>query len=144
MRKPWESVLLVVIVCLAGCGKHPLPLPTTYTVHGKVTHKDGTVVDAGTVQFQSNVDTSVTTCGAIGKDGTYSLTTMRDGLESVGAVAGSNRVFITTIRHQQGRDLPFSALSPSPYDVKPRDNEFNVVVDIDGTVAEAASRNDGR
>jgi hypothetical protein len=97
-------------------------------------------LDIGTVQFQSNVDTSVTTCGAIGKDGTYSLTTMRDGLESVGAVAGSNRVFVTTIRHQQGRDLPFSALSPSPYDVKPHDNEFNVVVDVDGIAAEAAPR----
>lgn len=124
------------MVCLAGCGKRVTPLPTTYPVHGKVTHKDGTIVDAGTVQFQPEGERSVTTCGAIGKDGTYSLTTMRDGLQSPGAVAGSNRVLITTICRRQGKALPFSALYRSPYIVKPQDNEFNVVVD--GSVAEAA------
>lgn len=115
----WASAGLVLagMLCWLGCGHRPAPLPATYRVHGTVVYKDGTPVTRGLVQFQPQADASVTTTAAIGKDGAYSLTTMRDGLRAEGAVAGPNRVIV----------IPFTTY-PAPYVVKPCDNEFRLVV----------------
>ena len=92
----------------------------------------------GLVQFQPRSAPSVTTIGVIRNDGTYSLTTMRDGVRTDGAVAGPNRVLVTPAEEvgatqsdsrkimQQGT-VP--TIYPAPYDVKPRDNEFNLIIE---------------
>ena len=87
------SFAIAAMLCLAGCGRRSAPLPRTYPVHGKATYENGAPVTAGLVQFQPQSEPSVTTAGVIRNDGSYSLTTMRDGLRAEGAVAGPNRVF---------------------------------------------------
>lgn len=115
MWKQGESIFLAAIVCFAGCGRHPKPLMATYPVHGKVTHKNGGSVDGGMVQFQPEAEPSATTCAAIGKDGAYSLITMRDGVRAEGAVAGPNRVLVTTAGRARGLPVPVSTTYPTPY-----------------------------
>jgi hypothetical protein len=132
--------LLIATACWVGCGKRPDPLPTTYPVHGKITYKDGTPARGGMVQFQPEAEPSVTTTGTIENDGTYSLTTKRNGLRAEGAVAGSNRVLLIlapaaadggdqrsgngATSQQNGLFLNY----PTPSNVEPRDNEINLVV----------------
>jgi hypothetical protein len=132
---PW----LLLAACLTGCGKSAKPLPPTYPVHGKVTYKDGTVVHDGFVQFQPAANAWVTTTGAIQRDGTYRPATTCNRLHAEGAVAGPNRVTVV-IPFATGRSgqKPVAAMShpsepyvfPKPYNIEPRDNELNLVVDL--------------
>jgi hypothetical protein len=124
MSKQCFGSVLVLVACLAGCGKRPAPLPTTYPVHGKATYRDGTPLAGGSVQFLPEADRSVTTNGEIGGDGTYRLTTMRDGLRAEGAVAGPNRVIVVT-----SPNTVTPIILPAPYNVASRDNEFNLTVE---------------
>ena len=79
---------MMVGACLIGCASPTQPIPTTYPVHGRVTYEDGTPVTDGLVQFHPDASLSVATTGKIQSDGTYSLTTMRDGLRAEGALPG--------------------------------------------------------
>ncbi len=140
MIRRWISVLSIVTVCLAGCGKSPAPLPATYPVHGKVTYRDGSPVTGGMVQFLPQSDISVVTTSAIARDGSYSLVTKRSGLHAAGAVAGLNRVTImvnspteadsetTKVRGTGMSGVPPTTF-PTPYIVEPHDNIFPLVVD---------------
>jgi hypothetical protein len=128
--------ILVVATCLTGCAKAPAPLPKTYPVHGKVTYRDGAPVNAGMVQLQPEADTSVTTKGEIGRDGTYSLTTMRDGLRAEGAVAGPNRVTVfpsDIVKGAAGAADHFApglpSVLPTPFNVQQRDNALNLTAE---------------
>lgn len=131
MSKSCTWLLLITVVCLAGCGRKVAPLPTTYPVHGKVTYKNGSPVGGGVVQFQSQADLSVTTAGAINPDGTYSLGTTRDGLRSDGAVAGPNCVIVAP--REPGSMVQSAMRSPTirptPFNVEPRDNELDLSID---------------
>jgi hypothetical protein len=122
--------ILALVICLAGCGKRPPPLPTTYPVHGRVTYQDGTPLCGGLVQFFPQADLSVTTNATIASDGTYSLTTMRNGLRAEGAGAGPNHVIViappSTNANQKGVLL---TVSPDPCNVEPRDNKFDLTVE---------------
>ena len=128
---------MLVAACLIGCGSRPRPLPATYPVHGKVTCKDGTPVTEGVVQFQPSASLSVATAGRIRSDGTYSLTTMRDGLLAEGALAGPNRVIVLIVdKSSRSRQDPWlqrartsSTVFPTFYTVEPKDNEHNLVVE---------------
>ena len=139
MLKQWVSLVLVLAVCLPGCGKRTAPLPTTYPVHGKVTYKDGKPVSGGTVQFQPQAEPSVTTAATIQSDGTYRLATMRDGLRADGAVAGPNRVTVILADNENNdrergkapmiQPMAFPTTYPTPYTVEPCNNKFDLTVE---------------
>jgi hypothetical protein len=124
MSRRWFGSVLVLAACLVGCGKRPDPLPTTYPVHGKATYRDGAPLAGGSVQFLPDADRSVTTIAEIDANGRYRLTTMRDGLRAVGAVAGPNRVLVVP-----SPNALMPIILPTPYNVVARDNEFNLTVD---------------
>ena len=118
MWKPSIGWVLVLLACLAGCGKQPAPLPETYPVHGKVTYEDGMPVTDGVVTFSPSADPSITSKGSIAGDGTYRLTTIRSGLRADGGVPGPNRVLVRT-------DTGVNEYS-APYTVNPGENEINL------------------
>jgi hypothetical protein len=139
MLRQWFGLVLLLAVCLPGCGHPPVPLPTTYPVHGKVIYKDGAPVAGGLVQFQPLAEPSVTTGAAIQANGTYTLITMRDGLRAEGAVSGPNRVIVTpatatnaspqTIDLKKLQPEPTPTIYPTPRNVEQHDNEFNLTVE---------------
>jgi len=130
MLKQRLGSVLVLVACLVGCGKRPAALPATYPVHGKVTYPDGKSVTGGLVQFLPEADSSVTTNATICEDGTYSLTTMRDGLRAQGAVTGPNRVIVVASSSDNvNRRSALPTIYPTPYDVQPSDNEFNLTAE---------------
>jgi hypothetical protein len=81
-------------------------------------------------------DTSVSTAGAIGQDGAYSLATMRDGLRSEGALPGPNRVTaIVPATRNTGQQSPASAIPPravvfsAPFNVESKENVIPLTVE---------------
>jgi hypothetical protein len=123
--------LLIAAACLVGCGKRSAPLPSTYPVHGKVVYKGGAPARGGMVQFQPEAEPSVTTTGTIQADGTYRLTTKRDGLQAEGAVAGPNRVLLilaSAANGAAGQQGGVFLNYPVPSSVEPHDNEINLTV----------------
>jgi hypothetical protein len=104
-----------------GC-REKATLPTLNPVHGVVVLKDGSPVKGGTIQFQPQNDSTVSTTGIIQKDGTFSLTSFKAGIRSMGAVAGDNRVLVMP------SSGGFTALS-KPCVVKSGDNEVRLVVE---------------
>jgi hypothetical protein len=83
------------------------------------------------VQFAPEGHPAVTTCATINPDGTYSLTTMRDGLRAEGAVAGANRVIVIPppgVDVKMGRGV-VPTIFPKPYNVESRDNQFNLTAE---------------
>lgn len=74
-----------VAVLAAGCGGSGVK---TYPVSGKVTFEDGSPLTKGTVVFES---TTMAAMGQIQPDGTYTLTTYKDG---DGAPEGSYKVYL--------------------------------------------------
>ncbi len=130
LRRLLIGFLLIAAACLGGCGSRPRPLPKTYPVHGKVTYKDGTPLDNGVMRFHPEAEPSVTTAGTIQPDGTYRLATMRDNLRADGAVAGPNRVSVRCRKIMiEGVLVGTPTVYPAPYNVEPRDNEFNLTVE---------------
>ena len=89
-------LLLISVVCVAGCGGSDLKELEVAYVEGKVT-LDGTALDSGRIFFYPTSDD--TRSGVIGKpaqgivasDGSYELTTYHSG---DGAVVGTHRVTV--------------------------------------------------
>lgn len=81
-RSRWLELGLVPIVLLgqAGCDSRP----RAYPAKGKVVFADGSPVKMGTVETKSTLH-GIQATGAIDRDGSFVLTTYRDG---DGAVAG--------------------------------------------------------
>jgi hypothetical protein len=130
MAKRLPILAPIFVMCSVGCAKHPLPLQVTYPVHGKVTYKDGTPLSGGLIQFLPEADSSLVTNATINSDGTYRLTTMRDGLRAPGAVAGKNRVIIVSPPTAHGDEkslLPI--IVPTPYNVERRNNQFDLMIE---------------
>jgi hypothetical protein len=141
--------VLLAMASLVGCGDRKEPLPTTYLVHGKVTYKGGGPVANALVQFRPKSEPRVSTSAVTRSDGAYSLLTKRDGLKVDGAVAGSNRVTVFYTGDNgaspqaagnagagpQAKGMTgsqptmFSTEFPTPCEVQPRDNEFNLTVE---------------
>jgi hypothetical protein len=112
------KVIAILSLCLAGCGGGL----TTYPVKGKVVFKGGRpVTSGGRIEFQSTSDPQVKANGWIDDtNGSFSLTTYREGKSVEGAVAGPHRV-VVELRS------PVSVVSlPNPYTVEPRDNELTI------------------
>jgi hypothetical protein len=82
----------LIVLTLAGCGDHKGL--ATYSATGKVVYTTGEPMTGGTVQFQPQKDASVSTFAEIGKDGTFSLSTLADGKKTAGALEGPQRVTI--------------------------------------------------
>lgn len=84
------SILLSLVVIATGCSSNDIP---TYPVEGIVTLDDGTPVQTGTVEFNS-LDQNLTARGSIQSDGTFRLTTFKDG---DGAVAGAHDAVVVQL-----------------------------------------------
>jgi hypothetical protein len=113
------TALLVVVGCGSG-------IPTTYAVKGKVVWKGGKPVDDGRIEFQSLSHDNLRAVGEIEKDGSFTLTTHRDGRTRPGAVAGEHRVLIEP---DMDDEPALVVILPTPYSVEPRENEFEIVID---------------
>jgi hypothetical protein len=149
MSRALMVCVLLATTSLVGCADRKGPLPTTYPVHGKVTYNGGLPVANALVQFHPKSEPRVSTSAVTGSDGAYSLLTKRDGLKVEGAVAGANRVTVFYTGHDgvsaqasgnvgagpqaggitSSQPAMFSTEFPTPYEVQPRDNEFNLTVE---------------
>jgi hypothetical protein len=104
----WLSTSAAVMFALAapGCGAGDGPhAPATLPVRGKVLYK-GRPLAGGSVRFEPE-DSGREAFGAIGPDGTFELTTFRNG---DGAVSGVHRV---AVRPSGRGRLPAKFQSPS-------------------------------
>ncbi len=127
--------LLLVVAVASGCSSGSVP---TWPVSGTVTLEDGTALQTGTVEFASE-DGAHTARGVIQKDGSFRLSTFKDG---DGAVAGRHDAVVIQLISTE--DLPLHEHEHGPtvdprfghYDssgleftVKPdRENAFRIVV----------------
>jgi hypothetical protein len=91
------AALLVAPCC--GCGSAGGRTPELIPVKGKVTRK-GQPVTKGVVRFQPDGYGRMAT-GRLQSDGTYVLTTLKDG---DGVVAGPHRVFISELDPSLAKD----------------------------------------
>ena len=109
-RGRWATVLLATAaIAIAGCGESA---PTTYPVAGLVRFDDGQPVQTGHVEFH-HAESGISAKGRIGADGSFALTTFREG---DGAVAGVHRVTVHQLilndmvrdpsSHRHGRSVP--------------------------------------
>ena len=130
-------VVSALMLCIASsCGSQPA---STYPVTGKVTYPDGSPVTGGMVEFEPRETASgQRDCarGAIQPDGSYSLSTFREG---DGAVPGHHRVVVQDLYPsddpQPGARTWKPALDPRfrryetsglQYDVKPEPNVIHI------------------
>ena len=96
----WTSVALIFAfwACLSGCGDDRVP---TYPASGRVVFPDGSPLPGGNIEFAPQAGTVKTSARAmIEEDGTFRLTTFRDG---DGALAGVHRVAIIPARRRGQR-----------------------------------------
>ena len=64
------------MLLLVSCSKAPEPMPTTHTVTGTVSYKQGGPV-AGRIAFQPMTDMQLACNGPVAADGTFTLSTLR-------------------------------------------------------------------
>jgi hypothetical protein len=108
LRRVAAALAVTSLVALAGCGDNR---PKTAAVQGTVTYK-GKPVPRGTIMFAQEGATAAT--GEIGADGTYRLTTFRDG---DGAVLGAHKVVITAMQDNSDPNAP--GWTPTPASIIP-------------------------
>ena len=121
---PYRPWILTMVAVFASAGIAGCTGVKTYPVKGKVVFKDGRpVTGGGRIEFQSASDSQVKATGWIDmKDGSFSLTTFKDGKKIEGAVEGPHRVVV---------DLhnPVAVIElPNVYTVEPRENDFTIEV----------------
>jgi hypothetical protein len=123
---PRRALMLAAVLALpglAGCGTG---MPATYPVKGKVVFKGGKPASYGRIEFQSLSDSTVKAIGQVGKDGSFTLTTHKEGRNTPGAVAGQHKVIV----EQEGWDKPLVVIVvPTPLTVEERDNDLTIVVE---------------
>ena len=88
--------LLGCLFLLVGCDRGPA-LPSTLPVTGKVVYTKGGTVKTladrqGMVEFESVDEPGMKAFGALQEDGTFTLTSVKDGGGKEGAVPGTHRV----------------------------------------------------
>lgn len=90
LRSGWLTTVLLFVSLFAGCGPS---YPKRYPVSGVVKFKDGSPVKTGTVEF-GIPGSQWTASGAIARDGTFSLSTVKP---NDGAIAGEHKVIVRQI-----------------------------------------------
>jgi hypothetical protein len=128
-RKLAQAGMLVLGTALiltgnAGCGSG---IPQTYSVKGKVLWKGGKPVEDGRIEFQSMSDPSLRATGEIDSDGSFTLTTHKDGKTRQGAIEGQHKVIVEP---DVGDDEPAIVIVlPKPYTVEVRENDFKIEIE---------------
>lgn len=125
MLKPMNSavVLAVAAMFVCGCGAAS---SETAPVRGKVTYK-GKPVPNGTITFVPAVGPAAT--GELQQDGSYELTTYRDG---DGAVPGKHKVIVVAMRDMANL-LP-EQRSPLPAPIVPEKYTSLATSDLEAQV----------
>jgi hypothetical protein len=114
------AVVIIVLGACWGCGPAPGTLSPLIPVKGKVTYK-GEPLTKGIIRFEPNGYGRLAS-GKLQSDGTYVLSTLKDG---DGAVAGKHAVYITDIDVKLGKDRAFrKAMLDLTAEVSPEKNEF--------------------
>jgi hypothetical protein len=121
VRSGWLATGLLVTV---GCGSG---LPATFAVKGKVVWKGGKPVEDGRIEFQSLSHADLKAVGEIEQDGSFTLTTHKDGRTRQGAVAGEHRVLVEPDVGDDER--PLLIVLPKPHVVEPRANDIQIVIE---------------
>jgi hypothetical protein len=94
-----SSLPILFLAALVGCqGSSPPPLPATHAVSGTVVYKNGGPV-VGRIKFQPVGGSSYLAEGILGKDGRFTLSTLRPGGEERidGAPAGEYTVSVIPV-----------------------------------------------
>src|SRR5262249_34016871 len=115
----------LAVVLLSGCGPS---LPKTYPVTGKVVDPACRPWTGGTIMFQLAADPRVVADGAIGADGTFTLTTKMYGKAKEGAAEGGHSVMAEggPVVGPDGQAGSRPAVVPRKYKVEPRENVFTI------------------
>ncbi len=125
------TAALAALLLVAGC-KSDKPLPKTYPVRGKVVHADGSPLTGGLVQFKPQGKPDVTTSGAIGADGTFTLNSFIDNRKVDGATEGPHTVTVLPPQGDRGagRSLSIQPIDlPDTFTIKPDgDNTFTITL----------------
>jgi hypothetical protein len=110
----------------AGCSnKKPAPPPPkTFPVTGKVVTKAGTPVVGGMVEFQSKTNKLLSVTSEIQPDGTFSLTSRRDGQKFPGAEEGEYEVTLFPPMTASQTTVPQTL--PKPVKVEPKENNLTL------------------
>lgn len=98
-----KRVCVVVVAAVAalgamvGCGKSGPAMPATVPVQGRLNFTKGGTVKAladreAAIEFQSVEQPDVFAFGSIQEDGTFTVTTVKDGVGVAGAIPGKHRV----------------------------------------------------
>src|SRR5262245_16379945 len=88
---------LLTAVLVGGCGKSAPPMPETVPVQGRVTFtKGGSVKDLydrdGAIEFQSVEKPEWFAYGVIEENGSFTVSTVKEGTGVAGAIPGKHRV----------------------------------------------------
>jgi hypothetical protein len=123
--------LVVVLFALAllglGCGRDAPAAPATFRAGGQVKYKDGRPVSGGTIEFRSLDNPSVTTIGAIGPDGKFTLHTLVGSQKVPGAQEGKH--LVTVIPQAMTKKVK-PVILPEIYEVKRGENVFEIRIDV--------------
>lgn len=123
LRHPRHPFLLLPLFALltGSCGDQASPL-VTYPVRGQVFYAGGQPVKAGTIEFRSLAEPTLSAQGEIQPDGTFTLTTLYREKKLPGAMEGTHAVTVI-LSQPQGRSFELVPL-PEPLTVQP--NEQNL------------------
>jgi hypothetical protein len=116
------QVGLAVLLAASACAPKPT-LPQLYPVRGRAVYEGGSPVRGGSVSFQSLDHPEVSTSGAIGPDGTFSLSSFKAGIRSSGATVGPHQVVI----YFADPSTPTHSFA-APFVVEAKDNECTLTV----------------
>jgi hypothetical protein len=118
-----KTIALIAIllgVCW-GCGPSAAVIAPLVSVKGKVTYK-GQPLAKGVIRFEPIGGYGRPASGKLQSDGTYVLSTLKDG---DGVVAGKHTVYLTDIDAKLGRDRAFrKAMLDLTAEVSPEKNDF--------------------
>lgn len=107
IRTSLSSLTLLASLAALGCGSGN---PPTGYVTGKV-YLDDQLLSGGSVLFIPT-PTGQYASGTIQKDGSYTLTTFRDG---DGAVLGKHRIMVSAVKEVKNEGDPVVPLTPPKY-----------------------------
>jgi len=96
------ALAALVLAACWGCGPGAGTLPSLIAVKGKVTYKNQPVT-TGVIQFEPD-GYGRTASGKLQSDGTFVLTTLKDG---DGVVAGHHRISITGVDKSLSKNSAF-------------------------------------